>query len=90
MVAPGPKLDEAKAMVEAEAVKAGRDPAAIGMEGRATWVPEGLDSLLDEVGQWSDAGATHLSINTMGAGLASVDEHLAALATTAEALGLRP
>jgi len=90
MVAPGPKLDEAKALVDAEAIAAGRDPAAIGMEGRANWVPEGLDTLLDDVGKWSHAGATHLSVNTMGAGLASVDEHLAALAATAEALGLTP
>jgi hypothetical protein len=43
--------------------------------------------LLAEVGQWNDAGATHLSINTMGAGLVSVDDHLAALAATAEELG---
>jgi probable F420-dependent oxidoreductase len=90
MVAPGPKLDGAKALVEAEAIKAGRDPAAIGMEGRAVWVPEGLDSLLNDVERWRAAGATHLSINTMGGGLASVDEHLAALASAAEALGLRP
>jgi hypothetical protein len=88
MVAPGPKLDEAKALVDAEAIAAGRDPAAIGMEGRATWAPDGLDTLLDDVGKWSRAGATHLSVNTMGAGLASADEHLAALAATAEALGL--
>ena len=90
MAAPGPKLNEAKAIVDAGAIKAGRDPAAIRMEGRANWVPEGLHTLLDDVGRWSGAGATHLSINTMGAGLASVDEHLAALAATAEALGLRP
>jgi hypothetical protein len=35
--------------------------------------------------QWQDAGATHLSVNTMGAGLKTVDDHLAALATAAEA-----
>ena len=90
MVAPGPKLDKVKAIVDAAAIEAGRDPAMIGLEGRANWVPEGLDTLLDAVGRWSGAGATHLSINTMGAGLASVDEHLAALAATAEGLRLTP
>jgi len=30
-------------------------------------------------------GATHLSVNTMGAGLETVDGHVAALATAAEA-----
>jgi hypothetical protein len=33
-------------------------------------------------------GATHLSVNTMGAGLDSVDAHLEALTTAAEVLGL--
>jgi len=90
MVPPGPKLDEAKAIVDAAAIEAGRDPAAIGMEGRATWGPSGLDTTIDEVGRWSGAGATHLSINTMGAGFGSVDEHLAALAAAAKGLGLVP
>jgi probable F420-dependent oxidoreductase len=88
MVPPGPPLDEAKAVVDAAAIEAGRDPTALGMEGRASWGPGGLDTLLAEVGQWSQAGATHLSINTMGAGLVSVDDHLAALAAAAGGLGL--
>jgi hypothetical protein len=40
------------------------------------------------VTRWRDAGATHVSVNTMGAGLASVDGHLAALTETAGALSL--
>jgi probable F420-dependent oxidoreductase len=90
MVPPGPKLDEAKSIVDAAAIEAGRDPSTIGMEGRATWGPGGLDTLLGEVERWRNAGATHLSINTMGAGFKTVDEHLAALTATAEALGLNP
>jgi len=35
--------------------------------------------------QWQDADATHLSVNTMGAGLNTIDDHLAALATAAQA-----
>ncbi len=34
---------------------------------------------------WREAGASHLSINTMRAGLAPVDAHLAVLASAAEA-----
>ena len=34
-------------------------------------------------------GATHLSVNTMAAGLASLDDHLAALAEAAGALQVR-
>ncbi len=86
-VAPGPRLDEARAIVERAARDAGRDPAAIGMEGRVTWSPDGgLDRLVDHTGRWRDAGATHLSINTMGSGLATVDDHLAVLAEAAAAV----
>jgi probable F420-dependent oxidoreductase len=90
MMRPGPGLDEAKAIVDAAAVEAGRDPATIGMEGRADLGPDGPDTLLDNVEQWRRAGATHVSINTMGAGFASVHEHLAALAAAADRLGLTP
>jgi probable F420-dependent oxidoreductase len=85
-VAPGPKLDEANAIVRDAAVEAGRDPAGLGMEGRVSWTAAGVDKLVDQVGRWADAGATHLSVNTMNAGLGSVGEHLDVLATVATAL----
>ena len=88
MMAPGPELDAAKIIVGTAASQAGRDPAAIGMEGRASWDPGGLDAVVEQAKLWNSAGATHLSINTMGAGFRSVDEHLAALAKTAEGLGI--
>jgi probable F420-dependent oxidoreductase len=88
MVPPGPALDEAKAVVDAAALEAGRDPASIGMEGRANWGPSGVDTIADEVERWRSAGATHVSINTMGAGLGSVDDHVSALAQTAQRLAL--
>ena len=56
----------------------------------ASWGGGGLEALIDEVRLWSDAGASHLSINTMGAGFTSVDEHLKALGSAAEALRLVP
>src|SRR4051812_46728805 len=69
-VPPGPRLDEARAVVDDAAREAGRDPSSIGMEGRVSWGAGGLDQLVDHVGRWRDAGASHLSINTMRAGLA--------------------
>lgn len=83
MMAPGPTLDEARAIVEQAAVGAGRDPAAIGMEGRVTWRGDD-DAARRELEAWVGAGASHVSINTMGAGLTTVDEHLAVLARLAE------
>ena len=89
MVVPGPELDAARAIVEQAAVEAGRDPATIGMDGRVSWTGD-ADRFVDHVGRWRKAGASHLSVNTMNTGLTTVDQHLAAIERTAEALGLAP
>nr|WP_062343036.1 LLM class F420-dependent oxidoreductase [Herbidospora sakaeratensis] len=83
--APGPELAEAKAAVEAAAAEAGRDPAAIGMDGRLRWTPD-QEALAETAARWREHGATHVSVNTMNAGLRTVDEHLAALESAAAAL----
>jgi probable F420-dependent oxidoreductase len=85
-VAPGPKLDEARAIVDEAATAAGRDPASLGMEGRVSWTDAGIEKLLDQVGRWREAGASHLSVNTMNAGLGAVGAHLDVLAEVADAL----
>jgi probable F420-dependent oxidoreductase len=87
-VPPGPRLDEAKSVVDQAAAEAGRDPAELGMEGRVSWGDGGAEQVAERVARWHDAGASHVSVNTMGAGLATVDEHLAALTEVAAALGL--
>ena len=79
MMAPGPHLDEALAEVERGARDAGRDPASIGMEARVSWQGDD-DAVAEQIAAWAQAGATHLSVNTMGAGLTTVDEHLDVLA----------
>jgi alkanesulfonate monooxygenase SsuD/methylene tetrahydromethanopterin reductase-like flavin-dependent oxidoreductase (luciferase family) len=84
-MAPGPQLDEARRIVAEAATEAGRDPASLGMEGRLRW-QEDRDKLAAAIRQWQDADATHLSVNTMGAGLRTADDHLVALATAAEGI----
>ena len=59
--------------------EAGRDPGEIGIEPRLSVAQGNEDSWRAEVAAWQDIGITHLSLNTMGGGLRSVDEHLAAL-----------
>jgi probable F420-dependent oxidoreductase len=85
-VKPGPELEAAQAAVTRSAQAAGRDPATIGMEGRVSWTSEGLTGLARAAAGWRDAGASHLSVNTMGAGLTSVSDHLAVLTEVAGAL----
>jgi probable F420-dependent oxidoreductase len=87
-VPPGPRLVDAKSTVDAAASRAGRDPASLGMEGRVTWGDDGLPKLLHHVDTWREAGATHVAVNTMGAGLGPVDAHLDILGEVAAALDL--
>jgi len=87
MMTPGPALVEARTIVETAARDAGRDPATIGMEGRVDWRGDG-DAVADQLTQWEKSGATHVSVNTMGAGLKTVDDHLTALARVAELVPL--
>jgi probable F420-dependent oxidoreductase len=83
MVGPGPKLEQALQEVAQAATEVGRDPAQIAMEGRVSWNGN-ADDLAAGLRAWANAGASHVSINTMGAGLASVDDHLRALTSAAE------
>jgi probable F420-dependent oxidoreductase len=59
--------------------EAGRDPAGIGLEPRLnlTTVPPGERA--GYVAAWQRLGANHLTIATMGAGLATADDHLGVL-----------
>jgi probable F420-dependent oxidoreductase len=82
---PGPALARSTAIVHAAAEQAGRDATALGMEGRISLGSQDSSSIDQQVAAWRDAGATHLSINTMGAGFATVDEHIAALASASQA-----
>lgn len=85
MMSPGPQLDEALAEIERGATAAGRDPASIGMEARVRWTGD-LDAVAEKIAAWSHVGASHLSVDTMGSGLAHVDDHLEVLARVAETL----
>jgi probable F420-dependent oxidoreductase len=89
-VDPGTDLDAARAIIGAAAEEAGRDPAAIGMEPRVRWGAGGADELVGNAQRWRDAGATHMSVDTMGAGRRGLDDHLDALARASEALRPSP
>lgn len=78
MLEPGPGLDHALEQVNRAAESAGRDPKSLGMEGRVSWTDD-RDKRNATIAAWEAAGASHLSVNTMKAGFANVDDHLAAL-----------
>ena len=79
-----PQMDAAAGAEPVERLRgyardAGRDPATIGLEPRLnlTAVPPG--ERVDYVAGWQRLGATYLTIATMGAGLATADDHLGVL-----------
>jgi probable F420-dependent oxidoreductase len=59
--------------------EAGRDPATIGIEARINFGEGNPDRWLQELEAWQKLGATHLSVNTMRAGLRSPDDHIKAI-----------
>ena len=87
-VAPGPDLDHALSVIGEAARNAGRSPESIGMEGRVTFSGS-VSSLYERALGWEAAGASHLTIDTMRAGLARAEDHLAVLAELADVLDLR-
>jgi probable F420-dependent oxidoreductase len=67
--------------------EAGRDPAAVDIEGRVKLGQRSPEACAAEVAAWRDLGATHVTFNTMGAGLSSPDAHMDAIRGFKEALG---
>ena len=66
--------------------EAGRDPASLGIEGRIPLTSGGPDEWAARAKKWRALGATHLSVNTMKAGLGSPREHLEAALRWKEAV----
>ncbi|HEX8600370.1 MAG TPA: LLM class F420-dependent oxidoreductase [Chloroflexia bacterium] len=63
------------------AKEAGRDPNSVGVEARINLRTGGPDDWRQFYEGWRDLGATHISVNTMGIGLTSPDEHVKMIET---------
>lgn len=86
-----PPTDDMRAQIERlhdYARAAGRDPADIGLEAQLSVARVPEREWEQYVGGWQQLGATHLCINTMGAGLTSLDAHIEALRKVKETLAL--
>lgn len=66
--------------------EAGRDPSEIGIEPRISVSQGDPDAWAEEAAAWKKLGATHLSVNTMGAGFSSAQEHVDAIERFKQAL----
>jgi len=67
--------------------EAGRDPADIGMETRINVADGSPDVWAEQAEAWRGLGATHLSVNTMNAGLRTPDAHIQAMRQFKDAVG---
>jgi probable F420-dependent oxidoreductase len=67
--------------------EAGRAPDAVGIEARVSASEGTLDDLLRQTDEWRKLGATHISLNTMGAGYKSPSEHIEAIRRYKKAVG---
>lgn len=65
---------------------AGRDPDAFQIDGRVTLGNRTPEECAAEIEAWRELGATHVSLNTMRAGLSSPDAHIDAMRRFKEAL----
>ncbi len=86
-----PPNDTARGMVErlrGYAKRAGRAPEEVGIEARLTikGIPEAEWPTYAD--KWRSLGATHLCVNTMGAGFTSPQQHIDALRRAKDALGV--
>jgi probable F420-dependent oxidoreductase len=78
----GPPDDRLKVLIErlyGYLKDAGRDPHSFGLDGRISISQYPRAEWVNQVHKWEALGASHLAVNTMGAGLASPRAHIDAI-----------
>jgi probable F420-dependent oxidoreductase len=83
MARPQGGLEEALEIIRAAGAEAGRDLSNFEFEGRLEYSVRDHDKIAEHARRWREAGATHLSLNTMHSELDNADAHIAALAEMA-------
>lgn len=79
LMTPDEKCREALGNIRRYAREAGRNPSEIGIEGRIGYGQGSPEAWLKELQAWQALGATHLSFNTMKAGLNFPAAHIDAI-----------
>ncbi len=73
--------------VRGYAQQAGRDPAAMGLDGRLRTAGKQPEDWVDEVKSWEEMGANYLSVETRKGGLSGADQHIDAIRRFKDAIG---
>ncbi|MDB5077819.1 MAG: Luciferase-like monooxygenase [Chloroflexi bacterium] len=83
---PDEETKAAIAKIRSYALELGRDPESIGIEGRLQYADQSPDDWVRGIKAWEALGATHVSINTMRAGLDGPSAHIEAIRRFKEAV----
>lgn len=67
--------------------EAGREASSVGLEGRISIAGTTPDEWVRLFQAWRELGATHLAVNTMGAGFTGAQQHIDAIRRFKEAIG---
>jgi hypothetical protein len=83
---PDDRMGESLKRLRGYVEEAGREPESVGIEARldVSRVPQ--EEWVAQTEAWRTLGATHISINTMNAGLRSPQEHVETIGRYKEAL----
>jgi probable F420-dependent oxidoreductase len=84
---PDDRMREAVKRLRDHVEEAGRDPASVGIEARLDVGRVPSEEWIAQTEAWRSLGATHISVNTMNAGLGSPQEHVESIRRYKEALG---
>lgn len=79
LLAPDEKCRTAIEKIRGYAKEVGRNPQVIGIEGRIAYGQGSPEEWLKDLAAWKNLGATHVSFNTMKAGLKSPPAHIEAI-----------
>ena len=82
----GPSREEQVGRLRQHLANPGRDPATMGIEGRIAFRQDGPDGWRHQVDGWRRLGATHVSVDTMRAGLSAPQAHIEAIRRFYEAV----
>jgi probable F420-dependent oxidoreductase len=81
------RMREAVKRLRGYVEEAGRDPESVGIEARLDVDRVPPEEWVVQTEAWRSLGATHISVNTMNAGLGSPQEHVESIRRYKEALG---
>jgi probable F420-dependent oxidoreductase len=76
---PGEDTADKMGRIRQHAREAGRDPSEVGLQGAVLVRGGDPDQWQQDVAAWQQAGATHVTVNTLGAGFESPAEHVQAI-----------